>query len=383
MRPKPGGGLYWDERAAWSAFTQRAYVSSDPNLIKWTRHPKNPLLNIESYGGPRINNFWRDPFIFKAAGRTFLIIGASTDKIGTNPERLIPIYEAADGDLGDWKYRGIMYREPQNIPPMNGRFPECPNFFQSGDQWVLLVCAHQVLYRVGSFDIEKLTFTKETEGYVDPFKDLIPPLGPHDDGFYASNIIFDKKERPILLGMVIGPKGTVKGKEWERCMSLPRVLSIGLDGHLRQRFLPDLSQLREIEWSFTDLELGAAGRVLKDVKGDALEILAEFDPGQARSFGLRLRRSANGKNAVEIFYSDGQLSVAGRKAPFQFKSKESKCSFHIFLDKGIVEVIADSGRISASLAISANPQDLGVEVFARGSTATVRSVTVWKLKSIW
>ena len=383
MRPKPGGGVGWDEREPWSAFKQRAYVSNDPHLIHWKRHAKDPLLDLDSYGGPRVNNFWRDPFVFRAAGRAFLILGASTDKIVTDPERLIPIYEATNSDLSEWTYRGILYSEPQNAPPMNGRFPECPNFFKLDGKWVLLVSAHQVLYRVGSFDIEKLTFTKETEGYVDPFKDFIPPLGPHDDGFYASSIILDEKGRPILVGMVIGPKGSIEGKEWKRCMSLPRELWIDPEGHLRQAFHPALRQLRDKHWPLSELALSDGGHVLKDVEGDALEIQVAFDPGKARSFGLRLRRSADGTNGVEISYGDGELSVAGRKAPFEFKSEDGNCSFHIFLDRGIVEVIADAGRISASLGIVSNPKDLGVEVFARGGSATVESMDVWKLKSIW
>ena len=98
---------------------------------------------------------------------------------------------------------------------------------------------------------------------------------------------------------------------------------------------------------------------------------------------MGLRRSADGKKGVEIFYRDGILSVAGCQVPFEFSLEEGICDWHIFLDRGIVEVIADGGRISASRGISPGPEDLGVTVFARGGNASMKGLDIWTMKSIW
>jgi hypothetical protein len=47
-------------------------------------------------------------------------------------------------------------------------------------------------------------------------------------------------------------------------------------------------------------------------KGDALEILAEFEVGDA-AFGLKVRRSDDGQRDISISYDDNLLEVAGAK----------------------------------------------------------------------
>ena len=45
----------------------------DADWITWQKHPENPILSLETHGGPTFEKDWRDPFIFTEAGRTFLV----------------------------------------------------------------------------------------------------------------------------------------------------------------------------------------------------------------------------------------------------------------------------------------------------------------------
>ena len=92
----------------------------DEAMILWQKHPANPILQLSTHGGPAFEGSWRDPFIFEEAGRTFMVVGATTGQ-----EATVALYEAADGTLTRWTYRGLLI----SLPLAELRFFECPNFF--------------------------------------------------------------------------------------------------------------------------------------------------------------------------------------------------------------------------------------------------------------
>ncbi|MCB0125842.1 MAG: glycoside hydrolase family 32 protein, partial [Caldilineaceae bacterium] len=222
-----------DSRAAneqWAAV-------GDADWINWQKHPENPILALETHGGPPFEKDWRDPFIFTEAGRTFLVLGGEYDNVAA-----VALYEATDDSLAHWRYCKLLYQESRTTT----RFMECPNFFKVGEKWVLLTSPYQpVEYVVGDFDVETLTFIPEHEGTLDPGADDVP-------NFYASNILYDPNGRCILLGWI---RGFPSGKGWNGCLALPRVLAIAPDGRPEQLPLPQLQQLRDQHIGQSDLQL--------------------------------------------------------------------------------------------------------------------------------
>lgn len=97
----------------------------DADLIKWEKHPKNPILDVKSIPF-EIGPDWRDPFVFKSNNRTFMVLGADT-----KDEAIIPIFEAETPQLDKWSYKGILYRKPKS----EQQFFECPNFFPLDGKW--------------------------------------------------------------------------------------------------------------------------------------------------------------------------------------------------------------------------------------------------------
>jgi beta-fructofuranosidase len=111
-----------------------------------------------------------------------------------------------------------------------------------------------------------------------------------------------------------------------------------------------------------------------------LEILAVFDPGDAKAVGLNVRRSEDGSRAVTIRCDGRTLDVAGTMAPLQLGSDERTLTLHIFLDRSLMEIFANGGRECVTKVIHTEEHDLGLEVFTIGGGATVRALDVWRLK---
>ena len=112
-----------------------------------------------------------------------------------------------------------------------------------------------------------------------------------------------------------------------------------------------------------------------------MEILAEFEAGDAETFGLKVRQSEDGKNAVTIRYTNGNVNVAGTDVPLKLLSGRLK--LHLFIDKSVIEVFINDGVTSVTRVEYPGENDLGVSVFAENGKATLKSLNAWEMKSIW
>ncbi len=340
---------------------QRAAIGDD-DMITWKRHPANPILTLDSHGGPRFGGGWSDCFVFSEAGRTFMVIGV--DALGKNVA--VPLYEAHDSGLTRWTYRGLLFSAPKS----RIRNMEVPMFFKLNGKWILLFHpGGPIMYLTGSFDLQSLTFKPEKEGTLTPSKDFSSP-----------HVFFDDKARCILFAWVRGFKS---GRGWNGCLAIPRIISLGADGLLRQQPVAETKKLRSEHVSIQDLDLNNTGRIIESPRSDTLEIMAVFEPGDAKTIGLNLRRSNDGKDSVRITYDHTTLSAAGVKLPLQLNKAERLLKLHVFLDKSVMEVFVNDGQKAAVKVIYPDPNDLGVEAFATGGTARLKSLDVWKIKSIW
>ena len=168
-----------EPREQWAA-------TSDDEMIMWTRHPRNPMLT-DHHGGPAIKGNWRDPFVFRTEGRTFLVITAQLAE-SAGEDFAVLLYEALDGELEEWVFRNIILRKPG----YELSFPECPNFFPMGDEWVLLTSPYKpVEYHIGTFNLSTYTFSPRTHGRLDAGID-----------YYATNTAHAPDGRLILFAWI-------------------------------------------------------------------------------------------------------------------------------------------------------------------------------------
>jgi len=342
---------------------QWAAIALDDDLRTWRKLTANPLMAAGANGVPAdMQGGWSDPFLFRAGGRTFVTFKSSGGAV----------CEAQDAALTKWKYAGRM----------EGVEGECPNFLPLQGKWVLLRSTYPPSYQVGRFDPETIRFHKSG-----PTRTLDHAYGPKparnfsiNRGFYGTNVLFDAKGRCVLFGWVSGFK---TGRGWNGCMSLPRILTLGPDDRLIQTPAPELQKLRGRHVQLRDVALRNESKAIENTRGDTVEVVAQFRPGDARAFGLRFRRSKDGKDTL-AFRCDGKtLTAAGTTVPVELAKGEKSLRLHVFLDRSVMEAFINGGRECVTRVVYPGGEGLGIEVFAEGGHATLLSVDFWEISSIW
>lgn len=342
-------------------YAQWAAVGDD-DLLTWRRHPANPILDLDTYGGPALETDWRDPFLFREEGRTFLVLGANTADRAN-----VLLFEALDGSLIHWRYCGVLFSRPRT----QARLLECPNFVKVGRRWVLLYSPFgPIEYAVGTFDLATLSFHPEREGVLDPGCSEAP-------NFYASNILFDELGRCILLGWV---RGFASGRGWNGCLAIPRVLTVGDDGTPRQAFLPALQQLRRTALAAIARHDHNGSWGIEGIVPPRLEAQIVVTCPDTGAFAVRFVSADDGSPAAQIRFTGAVLSVQDTEVPLALAPGES-LNLHIVLDGSVLEVLAGDGRVAVTRVLPAVPE-LRMELAASGGQVRVDHLALWELAPI-
>ena len=332
----------------------------DSEANTFIKHPANPILSEKLHGDTKVWD-WRDPFIFRDADKAYMVLGGNLNR-GKGGQGVVLLYEAGNGLLTNWTYRGVLWTHPDskvtNI--------ECPNFFKLGDRWVLIISPHRkVEYFTGSFDSAAGKFTSTQSGLMD-----------HSDDYYAPNSMEDPDGRRILWGWVRNFKS---GRGWNGCLTLARILSLDADGHVLQTPTPALEKLREQPFTLPALALNNVTNSMQNFSGDTLEIQAEFEPGDAKLFGLRLRASADGQRALTVASDGTNIFAAGLTAKLPANSIGKTVKLRVFLDRSVLEVYAND-QACLTKVVYPEERDLGVGLFASQGSVRLKSLSAWPLK---
>jgi beta-fructofuranosidase len=340
---------------------QWAAIPEDHELIKWRKHPDNPILTEKLHGSTKIFE-WRDPFVFTHSGRTYLVCGGNLNE-GKGGGAVVNVYRAENDELTAWIYLGVLFQHPD----LNVKNIECPLFFPLGNRWVLIVSqGRPVQYFVGDLDARTMRFEPRSRGIMD------------HGNYYAPNCLVDGQGRRILWGWV---PDFPAGRGWNGCLTLPRVLTVEEDGALGQAPAPELTQLRGKRSVLSDLTIEGE-RVLKPTGGEALEIKLVVDLQTARETGVKLRCSKSGKAAVSVTFNRQRLLVGDVAVPLPPSLASKTLELRIFLDRSVLEVYAGN-RVCVTRVILAGPGQEGVTIWAEGGPAKLVSLESWPMSSIW
>jgi beta-fructofuranosidase len=319
-------------------------IPKDEECLEWEKYEGNPVLTAAAHGQLQVDQ-WRDPFLFTEAGRTYMVCGGNTPVYRRGGEGAVQLYQAQDEALTRWKHMGVVFRYRDR-----GTFNiECPNLFQLDGKWVLILSPSRPCeYFIGELDLERVSFLPESHGVLDP------------GNAYASNISVDDTGRTILW--LWGRTNTPPARGWNGVIVMPRILSIGADGFLRQQVPQEFSSLRGTAVTVPPATLGDTPVVVEGIQGDALEIEAEFSPGAAGAFGLQLRRAESGGAGLVVGVRRGTLTAGSIQT---YVGAAERCKLRVFLDKRAVEVYVDDGVAAVYTTVDAGPRDLGIAAFAQ------------------
>lgn len=190
---------------------------------------------------------------------------------------------------------------------------------------------------------------------------------------------------------------------WRSAQTFARELGLAtIDGKTRLvqqpvREFKDLRREPVLEAKRLPVAEGVTPLRIVNPAGQLAEIRAEFLPGNAGRFGLKVLTGSNGDETVvgydaaagEVYIDrtkSGNASFSGsfaarHAAPLPVR--DGKVKLNVIVDRSSVTVFAGDNEVVLTDQVFPDPSSTGMAVFADGGSAQLKKLTVWPLKSIW
>lgn len=360
----------------------------------WTKYDGNPVLE---HPDPD----FRDPNVFWYAPEQKWVM-----TVALPTQRKVQLYESTN--LKDWTLLSDF-----GPAGATGGIWECPALFRvpvegtDRTRWVLQVDLNPGSiaggsggqYFVGGFD--GTTFTPR-----DGSLDSAPHWVDYGPDFYATipwNNVPAEDGRALWLAWMNNWEYAedIPTSPWRSAQTVPRSVEIRtVEGtpRLVQQPIEELQQLRESPVSLDGRTVDPGTTPLGDegISGRTLELVAEFEPGDAETVGLNVRvgqdehtRIGYDASSEAVFVDrteagedDFHDAFAARdEAPLPLRNGRVK--LHVLVDRSSVEVFANDGARVLTHRIFPDTASDGVELFAEGGPAQLSRLDAWSLRSIW
>ena len=338
-------------------FTQSIAYSNDRGRA-FTKYEGNPIIGHIRGGNRDPKVIWHEP-----TGKWVMVLYVEEEEMDF----------FTSTDLKNWTKTSRLKS-----------FHECPELFElpvDGDEnnkkWVLYGAAAD--YFIGSFDGKE--FKPETKSIK--FN--------HGNAFYASQTFSDIPQedgRRIMMGWGQVPMPEMP---WNQMISFPLVLSLRTTDEGIRMFAEPIKEVEKIHKKkhlFSDKIIDGT-KTLPGINGELFHIKAEFEVGDARSFGLIIREYNITYNAKESFIvCTGPESDIGpekfsepHNAPL--KPVDGKIIFEILVDRTMVEVFPNNGRYYFPMGSYLVDRDPAIKVFSKKGKTKLTNLEVYELNSIW
>jgi fructan beta-fructosidase len=231
-------------------------------------------------------------------------------------------------------------------------------------RWVF--CGANGKYLLGSFDGRK--FTPETEAKASV-------VGQ----YYAAQTysdIPDSDGRRIQISWM--RKGKFPDMPFNQQMSFPCELKLRtFDEGIRLCLTPvkEIELLRNHVHDRSGTVVKPGDNILSDISGELFEIQAEIEPVDDAVVGFMLR-------GVEMTYDSREKVLKCGNKDTKLETVEGRIRLHILMDRTSIEIFANDGRASLFWCSWRFGND-SLEFFARGGSAKVHKMNVWRLNSVW
>jgi len=331
--------------SAGKVFGQSLVYSNDRGRT-WKKYKGNPIIKQIAGGNRDPRVFWHAP-----TKKWVMVLYV---------KRGIAHFFTSD-DLKKWTLTAEV--------PLKG-FHECPDLFElavdgnkKNTKWVLYDA--RFMYWIGGFDGK--TFKPE----AGPFR------GDLGTNFYAAQTWTNTADRRIQIAWMRG--SPYPGMPFNQQSSFPCELSLrtGPAGvRLYRCPVKEIAKLHIAESAVTlsDKPLTDTADKLGGISGDLFDIDMEIEPRKAPEFGIRL-------HGQTINYAAGQLKALRRSA--KVAPIKGAVKLRILVDRTSLELFANDGEVSMTFRILPKEKDTGIELYAKGGEASVKSLKVHKLRSSW
>ena len=362
----------------------------DPLIAVYTRTGRGEYLALsydngrtfdDYQGNPVLKHEGRDPKVFwYAPGNHWVMVvydESRTKEISLGELAMIPNFSIyTSSNLKEWTFQSY-------IP----EFYECPELFElpvenepGVSKWVMYD-AHGT-YMVGDFDGKKFSIDQ----YYTPYD--------HGGSFYASQTysnIPEKDGRRIQVGW-----GRVRapGMPFNHCMTFPTQLSLKKTANgyrLCPQPVKEISALYSNSHSFKDKIIKEDSPFIAPVKGDVLHIIAEFEKGDAPSFGLDI-------NGYKLMYNNlrgrfinaegdaNDENAAQANITHYIDPGNDSFKIEVLVDKTIIEVFVNDGALYYVIPYRSVSAKKNIAVLSTGDPdrkTILKKLEVHELKAIW
>ena len=375
-------------------------TSSDPLLLNWEKVTGNPVIPLKNPDGTVPLYAGRDPNIWKKGGMYYSLQGGALPGPGGKPVRANFLLRSRD--LTKWEYlHPFVENDRYSLVGDDG---SCPYFWPIGDRHILLYFSHMSggKYLLGDYDKQRDKFVVAAGGDFN-----FGPFAPA--GVHAPSATPDSKGGVIVI-FNMNPGKPTKG--WSHIMTLPRRLRLVAQDELGIEPAGDIESLRYGQTHVDAMTLPANQEVvLENVRGNAMEIIAEIDPQKAPMVEMNVLRSANSEEVTRIMFFKNRaydrsgwpdtrdrdlitidssrssllpdvLSRAPETAQVFLEDNEP-LELRVFIDRSVVEVFVN-GKQSLALRVYPGREDsVGVSLRSQGQDAALKSLDAWQMKNIY
>jgi len=377
-----GSALVEDDRVivcyhGWKGIGNMVALSSDPLLLNWEKLTGKPVLPSKNPDGSQPPYGVFDPCIWKKDGMYYQVSTGSLFR---------------SKDLEHWEH---LHRFVENDRySLVGDDYACPYFWPIGDQHILIYFSHMSggKYLLGNYDKkrDKLVVTAGGDfnfGAAAPAGVHAPSATP--DGKGGIIVIFNMNPGYRLGGQL---------------MSLPRRLTLIGENELGQEPAGDVESLRYNHQSTGAMKLSANQEVvLKNIRGNAMEIIAEIDSRNAPMVEMNVLRSPDKQEftriaffrdrgyrkksliTIESSYSSLLPEVRSRvpeTAPISM-GQDDPLQLRVFIDKSSIEVFVNGKQCVAMRVYPSREDSIGVSLRSQGQDSMLTRLDAWQMKNIY
>ena len=350
----------------------------------WTMYDGNPVI-------PTPGTDFRDPKVFwhDETGQWVMIIVKG---------EIAQIYHSPD--LIHWTLASE-FGERQGA---HGAIWEVPDLFpleiDGETRWVMLISVGDgapaggcgIQYFVGSFD--GTTFVNDNPPDITLWLDFGP------DNYAGTTWNDAPDDRRVYIGWM---NNWCYGREipattWRGSMTVPREFrlrhtSAGL--RLVQTSVEQIIALRGDGQHWANERLLPGENLLADVRGQVLDIVAEFEPGTAVAFGFKVHQGATCETVIVYDVQQQQLIVNRERSGVvdfhpQFSGIysallvpiEDRIKMRILVDQASVEVFGNNGEVTITAQVFPLVDSDGLEVFTVGGDVNLVTLAVYPLNKL-
>jgi fructan beta-fructosidase len=336
-----------DDDVLIAAFTStgrgECIVYSNDRGRTWNEIPENPVVR---HAGRDPKLIWHAP-----SKRWVMAVYDEHDR-----KRWIAFHTSPD--LKKWTYQSRIED-----------FFECPDLFElaidgKGEKkWVLHAADGK--YVLGTFDGK--TFRKES--------------GKHTlwyGNFYAAQSYSDAPAgRRIQIGW--GNGITFPGMPFNQQMTIPCELSLRTTPEGVRLFAQPVAEIETLhgkKHTWKDVDLPIKDNPLATISGELFDIRATLAPGSAEAVGLTVR-------GVAVVYDAKKQTLSCKNVTAPLKPSDGRVRLRLLVDRGSIEVFANNGAVTMSVAAIPPEKERSLLLFARGGKARVEALEVIEMRSAW